>query len=224
MFISRLPLNAARIGAAKLINAPYRMHAAVEASFPPDSDGDADGRILWRVDHDSAQHSVWLYVVSPTEPDFTHIIEQAGWPSHMQWTTVDYSRMLESLENGQTFRFRLKANPSRRANSDLNPNGPAPVSIKGKIMPCVSIEQKISWLGRQAAAHGFSITEHDGHPQVSVTEQNIDKLRRKGSIVTMRTSMFTGLLTITDVDKFRHALTHGIGRGKGFGCGLLTIR
>ena len=36
-------------------------------------------------------------------------------------------------------------------------------------------------------------------------------------------STFEGMLTVTDRDAFVHALTHGIGRAKGYGCGLLTI-
>ena len=34
---------------------------------------------------------------------------------------------------------------------------------------------------------------------------------------------YEGLLTVTDAQKFRDALTGGIGRGKAYGMGLLTI-
>ena len=34
---------------------------------------------------------------------------------------------------------------------------------------------------------------------------------------------YEGLLTVTDAAKFREALTSGIGRGKAYGLGLLTV-
>lgn len=37
MFISRIPLNKVRYGARQLIGSPYKLHAAVEAAFPPDA-------------------------------------------------------------------------------------------------------------------------------------------------------------------------------------------
>jgi CRISPR-associated protein, Cse3 family len=35
--------------------------------------------------------------------------------------------------------------------------------------------------------------------------------------------LFTGYLKVTDADRFRTALEHGIGSGKAFGFGLLSI-
>ena len=34
---------------------------------------------------------------------------------------------------------------------------------------------------------------------------------------------FDGSLTVTDPEKLRHALSNGIGRAKGYGCGMLTL-
>jgi CRISPR system Cascade subunit CasE len=43
----------------------------------------------------------------------------------------------------------------------------------------------------------------------------------------MRVSLYTvtyeGILEITDVELFKEVLTKGIGRGKAYGCGMLTI-
>lgn len=119
MYISRMPLNLARFDAKRLVGSPYRMHAAVESSFPPDSARvTEEGRVLWRIDYSEADHSAWLYVVSPNRPDFTHIIEQAGWPTHMQWETTDYSQLLNRIAIGQQWQFRLRANPVRKAATD----------------------------------------------------------------------------------------------------------
>ena len=44
------------------------------------------------------------------------------------------------------------------------------------------------------------------------------------STVTLRQAQFDGTLTVTDVESLQGALINGIGRGKGYGCGLLTLR
>lgn len=34
---------------------------------------------------------------------------------------------------------------------------------------------------------------------------------------------FEGIIRITDINKFKHCLIHGIGREKAYGMGLLTV-
>ena len=101
MFISRIPLNKARYGARQLIGSPYKLHAAVECAFPPNAVRNNDeGRILWRLDTSVNDNAVWLYVVSPEKPDFMHIVEQAGWPTHVEWETKNYEPLLERIAKG----------------------------------------------------------------------------------------------------------------------------
>ncbi|RSX53793.1 CRISPR-associated protein, Cse3 family [Bifidobacterium goeldii] len=226
MFISRVPLNTAREGARQLITSPYRTHAAVESAFPPGSVRDGEeGRILWRLDTLPQDHSVWLYVVSPQAPDFTHIIEQAGWPMQAQWESKDYTPLLSRIAVGQQWQFRLRANPVRKARVDkgLRPkaNGEG---IIGTIQGHVTAEQQRNWLIARAETHGFSIMLDDnGDPSVIVSQRHRERFQRDGQTVTLATAVFDGRLTVTDADLFRHTLCHGIGRAKGFGCGLMTI-
>lgn len=226
MFISRVPLNAAREGARQLITSPYRTHAAVESAFPPGSVRDGEeGRILWRLDTLSQDHSVWLYVVSPQAPDFTHIIEQAGWPMQVQWESKDYTPLLSHIVVGQQWQFRLRANPVRKARVDKGrrpkPNGGG---IVGTIQGYVTVEQQRDWLIARSGANGFEILSDDtGDPSVIVSQRHRERFKRDGQMVTLATAVFDGRLTVTDADLFRNALCHGIGRAKGFGCGLMTV-
>ena len=41
--------------------------------------------------------------------------------------------------------------------------------------------------------------------------------------VRIAKARFSGTLEITDADAIRHTLTHGIGRARAYGCGLLTL-
>lgn len=45
---------------------------------------------------------------------------------------------------------------------------------------------------------------------------------RKGR-VALRTAQFDGTLRVTDAELFRQTLTQGIGRGRAYGCGLITL-
>ena len=226
MFISRVPLNTAREGAMKLITSPYRTHVAVESACPPDAVRDGEeGRILWRLDTSARDRSVWLYVVSPEAPDLTHIIEQAGWPMRVQWESKDYTPLPSRIAVGQHWQFRLRANPVRKARVDKGRNPRANgEGIVGKLQGHVTVSQQRDWLVARAQTHGFSILPDDnGDPSVTVSQRHQERFKREGRTVTLSTAVFDGRLTVTDADLFRRTLCHGLGRAKGFGCGLLTV-
>lgn len=230
MYISRVPLNGARRSAMEVISSPYKMHAAVEASFPPllddapdESDGGSTGRILWRIDPiPNKGRSVWLYVVSPKKPDFSHLCEQAGWPQEGRWETKDYEPLLDRICNGQFWRFRLKANPVRKVLVNKSQRGTT--DVVGTIQGHVTADQQVSWLFARAHANGFGIAANaEGDSLVSVSERCKFSFAHAGSKVTLSTAVFDGVLEVTDADAFRNTLRQGIGRAKAFGCGLLTI-
>lgn len=226
MYISRVPLNAARASARQLIGSPYRMHAAVEGAFPPESiREDGNGRILWRLDSLDQNRGLWLYVVSPEQPDFTALIEQAGWPMHMEWESKDYTPLISSIAVGQCWQFRLRANPVRKARSDRGVRSRvASENIVGKLQGHITVEHQRDWLVARSETHGFEIIPaEDGTPSVIVKQRHRERFQRGGDTVTLVTAVFEGRLKVTDAGLFREALCRGIGRAKGFGCGLLTV-
>lgn len=222
MYISRIALNPERLEAKKLLASPACMHSAVEHAFPPSSPrNDSDGRILWRVDMLKESHQVWLYVVSPDKPDFSHVVEQAGWPLHPEWETRDYRPLLDRIAVGQHWAFRLRANPVRKVRKDKGRReNPA---VVGKIMGEVTADQQLKWLSDRAERYGFSIDGAGDNLQCQVKNRRKERFRHGDGTVTLSTAQFDGTLTVTDADLFRTTLTHGIGRAKGFGCGLLTV-
>lgn len=225
MYLTRMPLNAARWETRRLMASPYRLHAAVEAAFPPGMvTSDGDGRVLWRLDKRTDKpQAFWLYIVSPEKPDLTHVVEQAGWPVHERlWETKDYRPFLDRLENGQRWEFRLKANPVRKVRKD---KGRRPdESVVGTLQGHVTVEQQVEWLVSRAEAHGFELPfDANEKPAVIVSQRNREVFRRGSDEVTLSTAVYDGTLTVTDADLMRAALCQGIGRAKGFGCGLLTI-
>lgn len=224
-WFSRVMLNPQRRGAQKLMGNPQAMHAAVMAAFAPGTLGNsaAPGRVLWRLDSHHPEHT--LYVVSPEEPDLQHVVEQAGWATSPADMT-DYSRFLGQLRRGQEWRFRLRANPVRSVKQEGGG--------RGKVLPHVTPAQQREWLKERSERLGFALASASEEPgaevlDVAVTDRGDRRFRRqsesgKVSTVTLRQAQFDGTLTVTDVESLQGALINGIGRGKGYGCGLLTLR
>lgn len=99
MYLTRFEINPARAGARQLLASPHRVHGAVMKAFPSAArSATQKGRVLWRVD--SSEQRTLLYLVSPHQPDLTHLVEQAGWPSTQSWQTKDYRPLLEQLTSG----------------------------------------------------------------------------------------------------------------------------
>ncbi|ATL66775.1 type I-E CRISPR-associated protein Cas6/Cse3/CasE [Nocardia terpenica] len=222
MYLSKVPLNPARRDTSKFLSSPQVIHGAVMKSFPPDAleRHTGDGRVLWRVDQTG--HAINLYVVSPVEPDFTHIVEQTGWPTTTAWATRKYHELLDKLATGQRWHFRFTANP---VGSHPNPNG-ASTKTRGKLKG-LSAEQQAEWLQRKAVEHGFTLADcgpaDRREDDVAIVNRQAITFRRGPATVSLSTVTFEGTLAVTDPALLRSALINGIGRAKGYGCGLLTL-
>lgn len=194
---------------------PQKLHATVESSFP--SSAGQDVRNLWRIDR--LGNALYLLVLSNGKPDFTHIVEQFGWPSSEQkWETKNYAPLLERIEVGQKWQFRLRANPvhSVKQIADLHTQE----HIKrGKVYAHVTVQQQQQWLLDRAANYGFRLQEGS----FRVVQQEVRKFQRQRNRVTLGIATFEGILEVEDVALFLRTLTCGIGRAKAYGCGLLTI-
>lgn len=224
MYLSRVSLNLARPDAIAFVSSPYKVHAAVEQAFASDTTRENEkGRILWRLDEVPGNgHEVWLYVMSPERPDFTHICDQAGWPASSTWVTKDYDPVLERVSEGQVWQFRLKANPVRKVLVDKGREAHA--GIVGTLQGHVTEAQQRTWLLDRAETHGFRISQTDeGFDRLVVSHRRRERFKRHGGVVTLTTAQYDGALEVTDVGAFRLTLGFGLGRARGFGCGLMTI-
>lgn len=224
MFLSRLQLNPSRRAGRSLFESPHVLHAAVMASFP-DASATAEGRVLWRLD--LAANLGNVFIVSPRRPDLTALAEQGGWPSLPETQLVrSYSPLLKSIETGQRYAFRLTANPTHT----FRDGG----SGRGKVYGHVTAAQQEAWLLDRQERGGFAITElqpgsgEGGRAAAPVHDLVLSDRRtvsfsRRETRVTLRLATYEGTLAVTDRDLFVRALTQGIGRAKGYGCGLMTI-
>lgn len=210
-YLSRVELNPYRRETIAALSSPQMMHAAVMASFP--STGPIDGgRVLWRVDKVGV--STFLLIQSSTAPDLHHIVDQFGRPATGQgWDSIDYDQFLDTIEDGQTFRFRLKANPVHSIPGDG----------RGKVKAHVTVDQQREWLTSRAERNGFRIVQGGDGDSFDVVDRSIHRFRRGDSVVTLSMATYEGILEVTDRDTFVESLCNGIGRAKAYGCGMLSI-
>ncbi|MFF4534267.1 type I-E CRISPR-associated protein Cas6/Cse3/CasE [Streptomyces sp. NPDC001407] len=230
--LTRCRLNPAR--ARTLTASPQRLHAAIATSFPPAPPGtEAAHRVLWRLDESRTPYrQATLLIVSPTPPDLTHVIEQAGWPrlatpGNPGWDTRPYTRLLDALRPAMRLHFRLTAYPTRST---------CRRGQRGHRTPLTTPADQLRWLLDRAPDAGFTIPalphithpQHPDHHQVTVLgTQRLDFARqegdRPGARVRIRAVTYEGHLDVTDPTALAHTLTRGLGRGRAYGCGLLTL-
>ena len=63
----------------------------------------------------------------------------------------------------------------------------------------------------------------DPRPDGWVRGEKKDKSDGRVHSISCRAVLFDGLLEVTDADAFRNTLAAGVGPGKGFGFGLLSV-
>lgn len=228
MFLTRFRLNTARREGRHLLGSPHRLHAAVAMSLaaPPPHAGNGP-RLLWRIDRNNPADTV-LYVVSPARPDMTHLVEQAGWPASDTpgWQTYDYGTFLNRLTADSTWNFRLTANPVHH----IRRKDDEPTKRTAHMTP----RHQTAWLVNRQEQSGFTIQEKpqqkralpegDELQLIIRDKRNLRFTKKPGSPpVQLTTVTYDGRLTVTDPEALRRTLTHGLGKAKAYGCGLMTL-
>ena len=127
------------------------------------------------------------------------------------WEERDYDPLLARVATGSRWRFRLTANPT------VSKSRPGE---RGKVLAHITPHYQKQWLMEQGGKRGFSLREEE----FEVVSSHWLRFDKKGRCaVTLLSVTFEGALTVTDETLFRAALTKGIGRGKAYGMGLLTL-
>ena len=122
------------------------------------------------------------------------------------------------------------------------PTTPEEKEHQAKVLAHVTQDQQTQWVLDRAARLGFKVVtsaeyggdlpvleDRGGHRVdganllINGVERGIVEFKRAGSRVTLAVATFEGVLEVTAPELLRHGLVHGIGRGKAYGCGLMTL-
>lgn len=207
MYLSRIKLDTTRSKTMKALASPNIFHGAIEMA--EDVPKEELSRKLWRVD--TLNGNRYLLILSQKKLDFSSVAEQLGYDSTFE--TKDYSPFLEKITNGSRWNFRLRANPTV---CRFNPE-----KQKNQIVAHITPEFQKEWLKKQAEKNGFVLT--DGEWLVTGSERCTFRRNGNKKPVRIMSATYEGILTVTNAEVFRKALTTGIGREKAYGFGLLTI-
>jgi CRISPR system Cascade subunit CasE len=198
--------------------------------------------VLFRSETDSMSNRAVVYVHSVIEPDWSFLTATRdyllGATSLTNPACKNTREAYNRLRKGQTLSFRLRANPTKRIGKVIKGDA----DLKGKRVGLIHEKDQIDWLVRkgevreQDKAGGFQIlvnkvVDRDGEtkevPRVSVHREGKQRGRKKGQGGSHKTThlavRFDGLLQIVDAEAFRETLIRGIGPGKAFGFGLLSV-
>ncbi|MFJ2806613.1 MULTISPECIES: type I-E CRISPR-associated protein Cas6/Cse3/CasE [unclassified Kitasatospora] len=121
--------------------------------------------------------------------------------------------LLDALRPGLHLRYRIAANPIRKPSRTTRElyQLKAVVPLRGAAAD--------DWWARQAESSGLNLgTLHSTPLDAARGDRRSDQRPVKHDRV-----LFEGTAVITDADRLRTRLTDGIGKGKAYGCGLLSI-
>lgn len=242
-YLSRIRINPLRAESRKLLASPRAMHAAVQGGLP---DTPEQARTLWRLDPDNP-HRPQLFILTTDKPDWTHLVEHAGWPGAdgEHYAVRDYAPLLQQLAPGRSFAFRLTANPvqntmrpdkaTERQQTRINAEG----RRRGFRLGHRTATAQLDWFLIRTARWGFDIPiaphlegthNADGElpRDIRITTRQHRTFGRgqatkKETQVVMDSVTFEGRLRITDPALLTEHLLAGIGPSKAYGCGLLTL-
>lgn len=121
----------------------------------------------------------------------------------------------------ECFRFRLRANPTKRARrGSLHACGqPMDARWVDKRIP-VPASALEDWLSRRAERAGFQIIALD---QITTGYIYFNKMENRGNGHRLHSVLYEGQLRVTDPIRLVEAVRAGIGSGKAFGFGLLSV-
>jgi CRISPR system Cascade subunit CasE len=186
--------------------------------FKPDDFGkgqvhvkrETDSGFLFRVDPRPDGRAV-IIVQSAVEPDWDYAFHNARY----LLAAAQVKSFEPRFTKGQRLRFRLAANPTRR----LSGNSPdAKQESIGKRVP-VPTDKLHDWLIRRAGHAGFSVDEKS----VTVQPGYVYMKKSGDEKGRLRSVRYEGILAVNDPARFQETLIHGIGSGKAFGFGLLSV-
>ncbi len=205
MYLTQMRLDMNNRRTLSALASPAKFHGAVECAFPGQRQ-----RNLWRIDSRGNQN--YLLILSREKPDLTQAAQQFAPPGET-WQTKDYAKLLNRISQGSRWQFRLCANPTYSA-----PAGPG---RRGRVCADNTPEHQAAWLERQSEKHGFALKKDEFTVVKSVWYRF-----RKGSTgenVMFLAATYEGYLEVSDPELFCRMLCSGIGRGKAYGAGLMTL-
>jgi CRISPR system Cascade subunit CasE len=238
VYLTKIILNPRSKRVRAEIANPHELHRTISRAFPETSNGETPRQkfdILYRLDINRQQGRAVLLVQGTAKPDWSFLPSDYA-AEEIQCKPVGSG--YAAIENGMRLVFRLHANPAKRAgkNSAADSDEFRSKFIEAKQrrrLPIRGDEERINWLRRKGADSGFSLGTvrlAPLVPDVTTAEQGTivarkytDQAADSKMKLTLSSVVFEGTLEVTDAAAFKEAIVKGIGSGKAYGFGLLSV-
>ncbi len=241
MFLSKLILNPRQQTVRRDLADCHLMHRRVLSAFGDANAEDARARfgVLYRVESDARTGATVLLMQSVEQPEWTCLpaqyLAESGNAENPACKFI--GERYAAIEALMRLRFRLRANPTRKIDTKTGADG---VRRNGKRVELRDEAGQLAWLERKGTQHGFRLRmvrtidenkrtgkrgaqskgDHKGKllssPEESGEYARVPRL-------TFASVLFDGELIVTDAPLFQDALKSGIGTGKAYGFGLLSV-
>jgi CRISPR system Cascade subunit CasE len=205
LWLTRLVPDRAHAAVWRDLEHPADLHRRVMSLFP-DSLGDTPRRAAGAL-HRIEQHRVGTHLLIqsalPPSPDRLP-------PEYGRLSTTSLTPVIARLRAAAPVRYRVVAN----ATSKLGPHTTS--GRPGQLVPLRG-QDAYAWWTRRAMEAGLRLDA------VHATVLPPAVVRHGAVRTPCDRTRFDGVATVTDPHALTVALAAGIGRGKAYGCGLLTV-
>ncbi|MEU7942397.1 type I-E CRISPR-associated protein Cas6/Cse3/CasE [Microbispora bryophytorum] len=180
---------------------PDQLHKRMMTLVPDDLGADprAQAGVLFRLE--DTRNGVQILVQTRIEPQLSRLPDGYG-----EAATRQLDGLLDRLQKGSVVHYRIAANPSKRLGKSAGTKAGKLEALRG-----AAAEQ---WWAERAAGNGLSV--------ITISSQSQRDVRAKGGI-RHAVVRFDGTAVVSDPELVRTAVLTGIGRGKSYGCGLLSL-
>lgn len=221
LFLSLLRLNPVSPAVQRDLRDVQELHRSIMKAFPDVLDPEVGARahfgVLHRLETARNNGELLLYVQSRVKPEWERLPQ--GYLATLDGIDNPLVKPVEqayrSIREGRVLRFRLRANPTRKIDTKSTPDGKR---RNGRRVPFTAPDEQIGWLLRKAACHGFEVLQ-----VVIAATGSTELIRSPQTRRTFQGVLFEGTLVVRDRERFYSALVEGIGPGKAYGFGLLSI-
>ena len=236
IYLTKMVLNTQARKVWNDLGNPQQLHRTISGAFPKIDDQAhlphherrtprGEFNLLHRLEFDSRNGKAVLLVQSSVRPDWSSLGE--GYADIIESKTLHDK--YAGIASGMILRFRLQANPTKRiGKSDNIADAKFKDTEKRRRVDIRTDEGRIAWLKRKGEECGFRITGlkiKDSVENLASVQQGKVEFRRERNApkITFGSVVFEGVLQVTDSDAFKNVLSRGIGTGKAYGFGLLSI-
>lgn len=207
MYLSKLLFDPYKRQVRNELANRYELHRTLCAQFK--GINRADIGLLYRIEvgNPNQVEPILMLIQTQVEPNWQGILERG-----LLVEPAVIKQYEPVFSNGDTYHFRLLANPSvRRKEGDY----------AGKRVALLKEEEQASWLKRKATTGGFELAQLDFSEQGKIISRKL--IDGKEATLTHQAVLYSGTLVVEDSERFHEAYTKGIGSGKAFGFGLLSL-